>query len=50
LPPIDSVDVWPLVIGQNATSPRAELLVDESCLVAGNLKLIRGKARFVVAC
>lgn len=43
LPPIDSVDVWPLVIGENTTSPRYELLVDENCLIQGDLKIIRGK-------
>jgi len=42
LPPIDSVDVWPLVIGENTTSPRTEILVTETCLIQGDLKLIRG--------
>ena len=43
LPPIDSVDVWPLVTGANKTSPRFELLVDANCFVQGDYKLIRGK-------
>lgn len=46
LPPIDSVDVWPLVIGENTTSPRTEILVTETCLIQGDLKLIRGSVRY----
>lgn len=45
LPPIDSVDVWPLVSGANGTSPRHELLVDANCLIQGDMKLLRGKVR-----
>ena len=28
LPPIDSLDIWPLISGANATSPRAVLPLD----------------------
>ena len=42
LPPIDSVDVWPLVTGANKTSARDELLVDANCLIQGDYKLLKG--------
>ena len=45
LPPIDSVNVWPMVIGENSTSPRHELLVDANCLIQGDMKILRGKVR-----
>ena len=40
VPPIDSVDVWPLVIGANTTSPRTVLPVDASTILVGRHKLI----------
>ena len=40
VPPIDSVDVWPLVIGANTTSPRTVLPVDPSTILVGRHKLI----------
>lgn len=44
LPPIDSLDVWPLLSGQNATSPREEAgwLVTESLFVQGPWKYVAG--------
>eukprot|EP00048_Salpingoeca_helianthica_P005368 m.87064 g.87064 ORF g.87064 m.87064 type:complete len:531 (-) comp13577_c0_seq2:23-1615(-) len=42
LPPIDSLDVWPLLSGRNNTSPRTEILVREDTLVQGRYKLIVG--------
>ena len=42
LPPIDSLDLWPLLSGANATSPRAEVPVDPSTLIAWPWKLMQG--------
>eukprot|EP00052_Salpingoeca_macrocollata_P009358 m.73926 g.73926 ORF g.73926 m.73926 type:complete len:523 (+) comp17066_c0_seq1:390-1958(+) len=43
LPPIDSLDVWPLLSGANNTSPRQEWLVDEGALLQGEWKLLTGR-------
>ena len=43
LPPVDGLNMWPLISGQNSTSPRAELPVDESTLIQGSWKLKLGK-------
>eukprot|EP01064_Diplonema_japonicum_P013579 TRINITY_DN2111_c2_g1_i1.p1 TRINITY_DN2111_c2_g1~~TRINITY_DN2111_c2_g1_i1.p1 ORF type:complete len:544 (+),score=167.27 TRINITY_DN2111_c2_g1_i1:47-1633(+) len=42
LPPIDSINVWDLVRGANATSPRTEVPIDDTTLIEGDLKLILG--------
>jgi arylsulfatase A-like enzyme len=42
LPPIDSLNVWPLISGQNSTSPRTEIPVSESALIQGQYKLLTG--------
>lgn len=44
LPPIDSLNMWPLLSAQNSHNPRAEagLLVDERMLVKGRWKYIKG--------
>lgn len=42
LPPIDSLDVWPLIMGVNATSPRVEFPISPAVLVAWPWKLLRG--------
>ena len=42
LPPIDSYDVWPLVIGETKTSPRQELPVNANTLISGRFKLLTG--------
>lgn len=44
LPPIDSLDMWPLLSGANGTSPRDELFIDTSTLIQGDWKLITGAA------
>ena len=43
LPPIDSMNVWPFLSGQVATSPRTEFAADTNCLVQGDWKLITSK-------
>jgi len=40
LPPVDSLDVWPLISGANLTSPRVELPVSPQTIIQGNWKLI----------
>ena len=41
LPPIDSINVWPLVSGVVTTSPREDILVNENLLVSGDWKFVR---------
>ena len=40
LPPIDSMNMWPMISGENLTSPRYEIYVDNNTLIQGNYKLI----------
>lgn len=40
LPAVDGLNMWPLISGQNATSPRTELIVDHTTLIMGDYKLI----------
>ena len=42
LPAVDSVNVWPLISGQNETSPRWELPVSPTTLIQGRYKLLTG--------
>lgn len=42
LPPIDSLDMWPLLSGQNATSPRTEYFINSEALISGKWKLLTG--------
>lgn len=42
LPPIDSLNVWPLISGQNATSPRTQVLVSGNALIDGDWKVRDG--------
>lgn len=44
LPPVDSIDVWPLLSGATATSPRSEVAVD---IVGNHLALIQGPYKFL---
>ena len=38
LPPIDSMNMWPLIIGENSTSPRTEIPINKNVLIQGNYK------------
>lgn len=40
LPPIDSLDVWPFLVGATSASPRDTVPVTAGCLVQGDWKLI----------
>ena len=43
LPPIDSLNVWPLLSGANDTSPRVEVPVSPSTLISWPWKLLTGE-------
>ena len=43
LPPLDSLDAWPLISGANLTSPRTEVPVSASTLISGRWKLMLGR-------
>ena len=42
LPGIDGLNLWPLLSGQNDTSPRTTILVDDGLLIHGDWKYIPG--------
>ena len=43
LPPLDSLDLWPLLSGANATSPRVEVPLGPAALVTARWKLLLGR-------
>jgi len=49
LPPIDSLDVWPMLSGQNFTSPRESILVTEDLIIVGEWKYVKGGANMAEA-
>ena len=42
LPPIDSMNMWPLISGQNPTSPRTDIPISNATLISGDYKLLTG--------
>ena len=42
LPPIDSLNMWPLISGQNSTSPRVDIPISMTTLISGNYKILMG--------
>lgn len=42
LPPIDSINVWPLIAGETATSPRVEMPISPQVLLSYPYKLLLG--------
>ena len=40
LPPIDSMDIWPLISGVNTTSPRTDIPISHNTLISGDYKII----------
>jgi len=51
LPPIDSLDVWPMLTGANLTSPRENIgiIVNKNLLVLGDWKYVRGNTSMIEA-
>ena len=48
LPPIDSMNMWPLISGQNSTSPRIDIPASNFTLISGDYKIITGSLNFSV--
>ena len=42
LPPIDSMNMWPLISGQNSTSPRTDVPANINTLISGDYKILVG--------
>ena len=42
LPPIDSMNMWPLISGQNTTSPRMDVPASNMTLISGDYKILTG--------
>ena len=42
LPPVDSLDMWPLIPEQNFTSPRVDIPVTNETLISGDYKILTG--------
>ena len=42
LPPIDSLNMWPLISGQNSTSPRTDIPISNFTLISGDYKILTG--------
>ncbi len=42
LPPVDSMDMWPLISGQNSTSPRVDIPISNKTLISGDYKILVG--------
>ena len=49
LPPIDSIDMWPLLSGRVTTSPRTHFLVLDDLLVRGQWKYVKGNTTMIEA-
>ena len=43
LPPIDSLNMWPMISGQNSTSPRVDIPVTNNTLISGDYKILTGR-------
>ena len=48
LPPIDSMNMWPLISGANSTSPRTDIPVSYNTLISGDYKIITGSVHYSV--
>ena len=42
LPPIDSLNMWPFISGQTATSPRVDVPISNATLISGEYKILTG--------
>ena len=43
LPPVDSLDMWPLISGKNSTSPRVDIPASINALISGDYKILTGE-------
>ena len=43
LPAVDSLDMWPLISGENSTSPRTEIFASINALISGDYKILMGE-------
>ena len=41
VPPVESLDLWPLLSGSNGTSPRTEILVAQQALIFNSSRLLK---------
>ena len=48
LPPIDSMNMWPLISGENSTSPRTDIPASHNTLISGDYKIITGTLRYSI--
>ena len=46
LPPIDGFNIWPLISGENNTSPRTQIPIYNNALIDGNYKYLVGNISF----
>ncbi len=42
LPPIDSLNMWPLISGETSTSPRTDIPISNNTLISGDYKILVG--------
>jgi arylsulfatase I/J len=42
LPPVDSINMWPLISGQTTTSPRTDVPISNVTLISGDYKILTG--------
>lgn len=43
LPPIDSLNMWPMLSGETSTSPRVDIPISYSTLISGDYKILTGR-------
>ena len=43
LPPVDSLNMWPLISGKNSTSPRVDIPVSNMTLISSDYKILTGE-------
>lgn len=43
LPPVDSLDMWPLISGENPTSPRTDIYASIHAMISGDYKILMGR-------
>ena len=48
LPPIDSMNMWPLISGTNSTSPRTDIPASHNTLISGDYKIITSRNNYAV--